>query len=340
MKQLKRNVILVSTLTVLLTACSGVGSDSFNDGGGGDNSLNIQSIATISSSLNSDYYSNCIYYSGYSINLVKIDGSGNGYALNTSNGRVTPVSRLPSINLANGDQCLTNYQSLTWVNSANPYIVNIYNAGANTTTAVDLSNAGLLGSEILSTSFVLSGSGSTLYANNNFLNNDTFGFTSFILPNPTTYTEITNSLYANRSNTNVLYGFTGSGNQFMQLFRANTLLNQPAAIANIQISNGIMAQNLSTITDTNNQIIPAMMSIWDYTPAGKGVVVTTGALQPVLYKCPLVAANQYQCDKSYTGTELTNRYRIMRLLGGNANQVYFLGIDLVKADIEIFSLQL
>ena len=328
-------------LAASLTACGGGGGGSSdNNGGGGNGGLSIQSIATISPSLNSQYSPTCIYYYGYSVYLVKGDGSGTGYALNTSSSQASEVSGLPQINFANGDQCLPNYQELTWINSSNPYVVNIFNPDTKTTTAADLSNTGLLGSDISRTSFNLSGDSTTLYANNNFLNNGSFNFTRFDLPNPTTYTDVSNSLYANRSNANVLYGFSGAGGQMLQLFRADTQLNQPAAIANIQISNGLMAQNLATITDTNSQVIPAMMSVWDYTPAGKGVVVTTGALQPVLYKCPLVAAYQYQCDNSYTSTELTSRYRIMRLLGGNANQVFFMGIDLTKADIEIFSMQL
>ena len=83
-----------------------------------------------------------------------------------------------------------------------------------------------------------------------------------------------------------------------------------------------------------------MSTAWDFTPGGKGVIITTGAVQPVLYNCPLVDAYAYQCNKTYTGRELTSRYRIMRLLGGNANYVYFMGMDLTKSDIEIFSIQL
>lgn len=342
MKQIKLfkiKIMLTIILVASLTACVGGGSSSSDsDGGGGNSGLNIQSIATIGSILNSKYNPSCIYAYGNLVYLINGDNSGTGYTFNTSTGQVASAALLPKIDLDNGDQCLPNYQQLTWINSSNPYVINVFNPDTNNTTSIDLRNTGILAAEIAKTSFNLSSS--TLYANNNFQNNESFSFSWFTPPNPTTYSELNNNLYSNRSITRVLYGFNGAGGQFFQLFPANSSLNLPAAIANIQLGSGLVVQNLATITDTNSQVIPAMISAWDFTPAGKGIVITTGAVQPVLYKCPLFGSYSYQCSNSYTGTELTTKYRIMRLLGGNANQVFFLGMDLAKADIEIFSLQL
>ena len=335
-----KQILIVSTALGLAACGSGGGGPSGDSGGGGgSNNLNIQSIATISSMFNPTYNPSCLYAYGNSVILINGDDSGSGYSLNLSSGQVSQVSGLSTVNLANGDQCLSNYQQLTWVNSSNPFTVNVFDPDKKQTRSVDLSQAGIATSDIYKTSFSLAET--VLFTNNNFLNNGSFGFSSFTLPNPSSYTQLDNSLYANRDISRVLYGFYGAGSQFLQLLPTDISSNKPAGIAYVQIASGLgPVQHLSTITDTNNQLINAMSTAWDFVPGGKGVIITTGAVQPVLYNCPLVDAYAYQCNKTYTGRELTSRYRIMRLLGGNANYVYFMGMDLAKSDIEIFSIQL
>lgn len=336
--QLNKLNYLFLLIATSLTAC-GSGSSSGGTGGGGgdgsDTSLNVQSVVTISSTLNSTYNASCLYEYGNVVFIINADGSGSGYSLNLANGETAQVNGLPQINQANDDQCLSNYQQLTWINSSNPYIVNVYDPDRKQTVSSNLIQSGISASDIFKTSFNLSGT--TLYASSLF--NGSFGFSKFFLPDPTGYAQLDNSLYINRDISNVLYGFDGAGSQFLQLLPASGSL--PAAIVSVQIGSGLNpVQSLSTITDTNNQSISAMGTAWDFTAAGNGVVVTTGAVQPVIYKCPLVAAHSYQCDKTYSGSEFVGKYRIMRLLGGNTNFVYFLGMNLTKADIEIFSMKL
>ena len=333
---------LIALLTLSLTACNGGGGgeSSGGNGGGDNNSLNIQSVAIVSTSLNSGYNTNCLYEYGNYVYLVNGNGSGNGLSLNLGSGQVAAASGFPKINLATGDKCLSNYQLLTWYNAATPYQVNIFNPDTKLTTNANLINVGIAAASIDKSSFAISGDGTSIYTNNDFLNNGSFAFSQLSLPNPISYTTLNNSLYANRNTAQVLYGFNGTTGQWLQFFPADSTQSLPAAIAYVQLSSQGPIQHLSTITDSSNLPINAMTTAWDYTGAGNGVVVTTGAVQPVLYKCPLKATYSYICDKSYTGAELTNQYRILRLLGGNAKYVYFIGMDLSKADIEIFSLPL
>ncbi len=333
----KIKLLWVSLLSISLAACgSGSSSGGTRGDGGKDTDINIKSVAIVSSALNSKYSPSCLYEYGNDVFIINADGSGSGYSLNLANGQTALINNgLPQINLANGDRCLSSYQQLTWINSSSPYVVNVYDPDRGQTISSDLSKSGIDGASIFKTSFDLSGS--TLYANSFF--NGTFGFSRFFLPDPTGYSQLDNSLYANRDISNVLYGFNGAGSQFLQLIPANGTL--PAVIAYIQTGSGLApVQNLSTITDTNNQAISAMSTAWDFTPAGNGIIVTTGAVQPVIYKCSLITTHSYQCDKNYTSNEFVGKYRIMRLLGGNDKFVYFLGINMAKANIEIFSLKL
>ena len=333
----KSNVLKLSYFltSVFLTACgSGGGSSSGGFSSSDSSGLSIKSIATISANLSSSYNPACIYEIGNTVNLINANGSGTGLSLSLVSGQVSAVSGLPSINLANGDKCLANYQQLTWINSANPLVVNLFDPMTNTTTSANLAGAGISGSDIDKASFDVSGT--SVYSNNSF--NSQFGFSKFILPDPTGYSQLDNSLYANRNITNVVYGFNGAGSQFFQLIPSRGSL--PAAIAYIQTDVGTPVQHLSPITNSSGQAISAMSSAWDFTSGGNGVIITTGLVQPVLFKCPLVSAYAYQCTQSYTGVELTTKYRIMRLLGSNASYVYFMGIDLTKSDLEIFSIKL
>ena len=338
---IKLNHLFTVILAATLTACGsggGGGLSGGSGGGGGSTSLNIQSVGTISP-LNTTYSPSCIYEYGNIVSIVNANGSGTGYNLNLSSGQVSQVTGLPQVNLANGDQCLSNYQQLTWINYGSPYVVNVFDPDKKQTVAVNLGQSGVSGSDIAKSSFSLATT--VIFANNNFLNNGSFGFSNFVVPNPTSYTQLDNSLYANQAISNVLYGFDGAGGQFVQLFPTDLNLNQPAGLAYIQTGSGLApVQHLSPITDSNNQPISAMSTAWDFTSGGNGVILTTGSVQPVLFKCPLTGLYAYQCNKSYTGAELTSKYRIMRLLGGNANYVYFMGMDLTKSDIEIFSMQL
>ncbi len=330
----KSNVLKLSYFlsSILLTACGSGGGSS--ESGSNDGSLSIKSIATISPSLSSSYNPACIYEVGGSVNLVSADGSGTGLSLNLSSGQVSSVSGLPSINLANGDKCLANYQQLTWINSASPMVVKLFDPMTNKTTSANLAGAGISGSDIDKASFDISET--FVYSNGSF--NSQFGFSKFILPDPSGYSQLDNSLYANRDISNVLYGFNGAGSHFLQLIPISGSL--PAAIAYIQTDAGTPVQHVSPITNSSAQAISAMSAAWDFTPGGNGVIITAGLVQPTLFKCPLVGAYAYQCTQSYTSVELTTKYRIMRLLGSNAGYVYFMGIDLTKSDLEIFSLKL
>ena len=340
----KLNLLFATILAASLTACNsgGGGSSGGGDGtGGGGSDLNLQSVATIRG-LNGSFNPSCIYSYGTLVYLVKGDGSGTGLQLDTTTGQVTQTSGLSSINLSNGDQCLPNYQQLVWVNSGSPSVVNLFDPSQRQTVSVNLSQTGISGSDITKSGFSLAGSSTnpTIYANTNFLNNGTFGFSSFSGLNPTSYTQIDNSSYLNRDISRVLYGFMGNNGAFVQLIPTDTTNNIPAGFLSVQNSSGVTFQHISTFTDSDSNPINAMSTAWDYTSAGNGVIVTTGFLQPVLYKCTLATQYELHCDKTYTSTELTTKYRIMRILGGNANTLYFMGMDLSKSDIEIFSMPL
>ena len=334
----KLNQIIFLGITLGLTACGGGGGGSSGNsggsGGGGSGSLSITSLATLGG-LTTTYNPSCIYLAGTNnVYLVNGDGSGNGYNLNLSSGSVIQVSGLPQVNIANGDRCLNNYQTFTWVNEANPYLVHIYNPNDNTNVVADLSQSGITGS-LVANNISFSYKSGTLTANSGFNGNNQIQFSQFTLPNPTGYTVINNSQYSGYVNS-VLYGFNGDGGQLVQLAPTNLALSLPAAVIYVMPQ----LTRVTPIVDGNNQPISAMSAAWDYTSAGNGIVVTAGLVQPVLYKCPLTSVPSYQCSKTYTSSDFTSKYRIMRLLGGNANTVYFMGMDLSKSDVEIFAMPL
>jgi len=240
--------------------------------------------------------------------------------------------------LSAGDKCLANYQQLTWVNESKPLVVNMYNSSNKQTISADLTASGRSAAEILKSSFGYNPSASTVFSNLNFAGTGSLNFTKFMLDNPADYTLLDNSLYVNRDISNVLYGFNGTEGHFVQLIPTSDSL--PAGLLYVQQYSVAPIQQLSTITDVNNQAISAMSNVWDFTAAGDGVVVATGSVQPVLFKCPLKSVGSYKCDQSYTSPQLISQYRITRLLGGNSRYVYFMGLDLAAAAVKIFAIKL
>lgn len=334
-KSLALKPILSILIATSLVACSMGGSGGGGSGGGGNSNLNIQTVATIGSILKSTYNSTCLYKYNNSVFLVNTDGSGTGFDISLENGHATLVSGLPKIDQSHGDACLASYRQLTWVNANNSQVVNIYDPELKQTIVADLSKSDVAGADVYRTSF--SATKDNLYANSFF--NGSFGFSSFVLPDPLSYTKLDNSLYANRNIFGVVYGFDGAGSEFSQLLPSSGKI--PAALVKVKISpEGLPTQTLIPITDLNNQVIDNMISAWNFTEVGNGIIVATGGVQPALHKCILTSANSYQCDKRYSGIELTSQYRIMRLLGGNTNYVYFFGINLFKGNFEVFALKL
>ena len=169
--------LVMYTITILstLTACSGAGGGGVSGQSAGK--LNIQSVITISPNLSTTYNASCLYEYGNVVYLVNGNGSGGGYKLDLSTGKVNSTSGLPQINLANGDKCLPNYGQLTWINTNNPYTINIYDPDTLKTSVANLSQAGIAGDDILHSSF--NSSNSSVYANNNFLGDGSLAVSDF-----------------------------------------------------------------------------------------------------------------------------------------------------------------
>lgn len=348
--QIKHPIKTITTsllLITLLSACGSGGSGSNTNNGNTPNGLSIQSVASITSILTPSYNQACMYSYGTNTYLVKTDGSGTGVSLNTSTGQLSQVNSLPPINSANGDTCLVNSGELTWYNQSNPLVVNVYDPFTSVTTSVDLSSTTLSVNDIPRTSFMLANSGSTLYASNNFANDGSVGVSKFNLTTSPvrTYTQLSNSQYSTFNfATPVVFGFWGVQGSSLQMYPTDNTNNLPAMILWMLVAGGghPEQQTIQTITDTNMQPITAMSAAWDWTPAAQGVVVTAGMVQPVIYRCPAsnTIANNFTCDKTYTSSVLTTKYRIMRLLGGNSNKVYFMGMNLANSTVDIFSMDL
>lgn len=339
------NYLFITALSSIIVAC-GSGGSSGNIGGGGNStpSSGISSLASIDSMLNTQYTASCIYKYGNEVILVKGDNSGTGIGIDVTTGNITKQTGLPQINLANGDACLPNFYQLTWVNTKTPTTVNVFDPMIQNTNTIDLSQTGISGSNITSTSFDWDSTSNSLFANNTFLNDGYLGFSSFNLTSPiTTYQKLDNSGYY-RQGTPVLYGFWGLGSEFTQMYPANTTTNSPAlfVIGTVVGHGNPVQQQTNTITDGNNQIIPAMASAWDVTNVGTNMLITTGAVQPILYKCTRSTStqNNFTCSKTYTDSSLLSKYRILRLLGGTGTTLYFVGINLAKNTIDIFSMAL
>ncbi len=333
---------------LLLTSCGGGGSGSSggtSGNGGITPSSNIQVISQISSLLGTPYSPSCIYQYGYNTILVKNDGSGTGVAINTETGTVAQLSDLPQLNALNGDNCLINFGQLTWYNEHKPHVVDIFDPSSKKTQEIDLSHTGISGSDISNTSFALDLGNNALYANKTFLNDGYAGFSRFSLIDPiiTSFTQFDNSTYLRAENSGTLYGFSGLGNAFIQMYQADAIHNLPAIIVDITLQGSYLKQYMYTITDTANKAILAMATATDIVYYGNGsIIVNTGGVSPVLYSChrSTTVSSNYTCDKTYTNGLLTSKYRIMRLLGANANNLYFLGSDLTNATLNIFSLAL
>ena len=341
-KIIVHSIIMSSLLT--LSACGGgggAGSSTNGSGDGNTGALNIKSVATLDSLLNSSYTPACIYQYGGTTYLVKNDNSGTGVGLTLNSGQTTNLSNLPKISSANGDVCMVNFGQLTWYNKSNTSIVHVFDPTTQSTQTIDLSHTGFTGSAISQTSFDLDVGNKMLYANRTFLDDGYIGFVKFDLSqNPiTTFSQLDSSSYSRIANP-VLFGFWGLGSGYIQMYQPSNTL--PAIIVSTVLQGGITQQNVLSITDGNNQAIPAMATSTDWVNTSQGIMVVTGAVQPVLYGCPRSAtvAMNFSCNKTYTGSELTSSYRIVKLLGSNASQVYFMGIDLTQASMNIFALPL
>lgn len=335
---------MITTLSSIIVAC-GTGGSVGNSGG--DNSTpssGINSLASIDSMLNTQYINTCIYKYGNEVILVKGDNSGKGVGIDVTTGNITQQTGLPKINIANGDACLANFYQLTWINTKTPTTLNVFDPMVQKTNITDLSQTGIAGSNIALSSFDWDSSSNSLFANNTFLNDGYVGFSLFNLTSPiTTYQNLDNSGYY-RQGTPVLFGFWGLGSEFSQMYHANTTSKLPAlfVISTVVGHGNPIQQQVNTITDTNNQVIPAMATAWDITNVGTDMLITTGAVQPVLYRCTrsISIQNNFTCSKTYTNSDLLSKYHILRLLGGTSNTLYFLGINLAKSTIDIFSMAL
>ena len=341
--RIKKLLVTINiTGAILLTACGSGGSSGDGNTNGGGSSLNIQSLSSISSVLGTTYSPYCIYQYGNSTTLVKSDGSGTGVGLNIATGQITQLSGLPQLNASNGDNCLINFGQLAWYNLNSTSVINIFDPNSNITQTVNLNQTGLSGSTISTTSFALDIGNNQLYANSTFLNDGYVGFSKFNLIAPiSAYIQFDNSGYRRTSNA-VLFGFMGLGNSFTQMYQADIMNNLPAIIVGAVVQGSNVQQQVLTITDAENNVISAMANAIDVIYTGTSIVVNTGAVQPVLYNCKRSTTIDwnYSCNKTYTDGSLTSKYRIVRLLGANANNLYFLGIDVAHATLNIFSMSL
>jgi hypothetical protein len=158
-----------------------------------------------------------------------------------------------------------------------------------------------------------------------------------------THSQLDNSSYLRQSNP-ALYGFWGLGGGFIQMYPADTINNLPAILVNVtDVGHGNPPQQIvRTITDSNYQPISEMVTAWDMAFDGQGMIVTTGTVNPVLYRCAGTTSMQHYfiCNKAYSDTKLVTQYRIMRLLGANSTTLYFVGMDIAKGNIDIFSMSL
>ncbi len=345
--QINKLLLALSTLVSvsMLASCGGggAGSSSPNGGSSGGGTLNIQSVSSIDSLLSAKYNSMCVYSYANITTLVKVDGSGTGVALNTTTGQVTSVTGLPPINVSSGDACLPNFAQLTWYNTANPTTVKIYSPSTQQTTSVNLSQTGISGSSIQASSFMYDPSINSVYVNNNFKNDGNTGFSKFSLNTLpiTTFTNLPNTGYSRQITTPVVYGFWGIDGNLLQMYPASG--DQPALLVNItEVGGGNPEQQrVASITDTNNQAITKMSAAWDMAFTSTGIVISAGMLQPVLYSCPASPSTQsFKCNKNYTTPDFTSKYRIMRLLGASSSKLYFMGMDMTKTTINVFSMDL
>lgn len=340
----------------MLTACNGGSGSSSNqnnngnnpnNNSGGNTSLNITALKTLGSTLSATYTPTCIYNYGGTTYVINGDGSGTGVSLNINTGAVQNQTNLPVININNGDTCLDNFGQLTWFNKSNTSIIKVIDPNNNSNSnikTIDLSTTGISGATISTTSYSYIGSNNELFANDTFLNNGDLGFSIISLNGlPTAkFNPLDNSTYIRTGNKPV-YGFNGLGSTFIQLLQADG--NLPAILTAVQgVPNSLTPpiQTIQTITDKNQAAIPEMSTAWDFASTGSGDVVLTGAVQPILYNCPgsKTVQNNFTCTQTYTSSELTTKYRIMRLLGASSTTVYFMGMDLAKSEIDIFSMPL
>ena len=346
--QLNKLLIALSTLASIsiLTSCGGGGSGSSSSGGGtsGDGSLNIQPVSTLGA-LDAKYNSMCVFsYANTDTTLVKTDGSGTGITIKTTTGQITNVTGLPQINISNGDACLPNFAQLVWYNTANPTTVNIYDPSTKQTTSADFSSTpSISGYNIQASSFMYDPTDAAIYANSNFKNDGYTGFSRFSLSTLpiTSYFNLPNTDYNRQVTTPVLYGFWGIDGNMLQMYPASG--SQPALLVNVsEVGHGNPEQQrVLPITDANGQAISNMSATWDMAFTNTGIMVSAGMLQPILYSCQASSSPQsFKCNKSYTTPDFTAKYRIMRLLGASSSKLYFMGMDMTKATVNIFSMNL
>lgn len=351
-----KKILTLTILAAAIAGCVGGGSSGTTDNNGGGNNngggsnnggtptATITKLKVLDSTTNTNYSPTCLYSHGGVTYIVKADGSGNGVSINVNNGTIKDETYLPKVDMKSGDVCLDNFGQLTWYNSSNTSVIKVMDpdngSNANVKT-IDLSTTGVSGSEISNTSYSL-GQGTLLFANNTFLNNGYIGFSDLSLddlPN-THFTPLDYSNYQ-RTGDKPLYGFNGVGVNFIQLLKADGEGLPALEISVINVPGSSPIQTIRSITDTNGNAIAAMSTAWDFTNSGKSVIVVTGAVQPVIYNCPVSAdPHNFQCDKSYTNSELTSKYRIMRVLGANNSILYFMGMDVANAEIDIFAMQM
>lgn len=345
--KLKLSVIMSSLLAISLVACNGGGSGSgggTDNGGGGDNNLTIRTLATLSST-NTPYSPTCMYRSQANLSwyLVKNDGSGTGVQYFESTGAVNNVSGLTVLNTS--DTCLANDFQLTWVNNSNATTVNIYDMFSHTTTAFNLSNAGVAGSQVASSSFAYDSNANSVVANNNFTNNN-FGLSQFVSTNPNAYTNLAVGALSNITNS-VIYGFKtfagGSESTVGQLLPASA----PANPAQYVIYKTDTQSILATVNFVNSQGNPisAMAAAVDFitpSPLANKYVIQTGLVQPSLYICSVTGtvgnSITATCGAPITSSVLANKYKIMRLLSYNGTSITFYGLNMLNQTIGIFTL--
>lgn len=342
--KLKLSVITLSLLALSLVACNGGGGGGSSSNGGGDNNVTIKTLATLSST-NTPYSPTCMYRSQADLSwyLVKNDGSGTGVQYFESTGTVNNVSGLTV--LTTSDTCQANDFQLTWVNNSNATTVNIYDMFSHTTTAFNLSNAGVAGSQVASSSFAYDSNANSVVANNNFTNNN-FGLSQFVGTSPTSYISLAVGAAGNVTNS-VMYGFRsfagGSESTVGQLLPASA----PANPAQYIIYRTDTQDTIATINFVNSQGNPisAMTAAVDFIPAGSlsnKYVIQTGLVQPTLYVCSITSTvgnvGTATCGTPITSSLLANQYKIMRLLSYNGMSITFYGLNMLNQTIGIFTL--
>lgn len=339
--KIKLSALIATLLGLSLGACS---SGSSSSGGGGGSNISIQTIATLSG-INTSYSPTCMYRSQASLSwyLVKNDGSGTGVQYFESTNTVSPVSGLTT--LTTNDTCLPNDWQLVWVNNIAPTTVNVYDMFSHSTLVFDLSNTGIAGSQIASSSFGYDSSANTLVANSNFSNNN-FGLSQFIGLLPSNYISLAVDSLANVTNS-VMYGFRtfagASESTIGELLPASAPAN-PAQYVIYRTDNQTVQASINFVNSQGNPI-SAMTSAVDFitpTSLANNYVIQTGLVQPSLFICTVTSSVgnlvTATCSSPITSTLLASQYKIMRLLSYDGTHITFYGMNLANQTVGIFAL--